>query len=72
MALFIVDANRFNPSAPVAENAERQRVSVARQIIPNARPAQPDNGDFAAHGDKRGTLAGLRNVGRFRAHRDDV
>ena len=60
MAVLTVDANRFNPAA--AESAERQRVSVARQIIPNARPAQPDNGDFAAHGDKRGTFTkGLKH-----------
>lgn len=60
MAVFTVDVNRFNPTA--VESAERQRVSVARQIIPNARPTQPDNGDFAAHGDKRATFTkGLKH-----------
>ncbi|MGR9086551.1 MAG: vanadium-dependent haloperoxidase [Gammaproteobacteria bacterium] len=64
MAVFSIDANRFNPAAPPSESAERQRVSVSRQIIPNARPAQPDNGDFSAHGDKRGTFTkGLKHDG---------
>jgi hypothetical protein len=62
MAVFAVDVNRFDPTAPVSESAEKQRVNVSRQIIPNARPAQPDNGDFATHADKRGTFTkGLKH-----------
>ncbi|MGR9108654.1 MAG: vanadium-dependent haloperoxidase [Gammaproteobacteria bacterium] len=62
MAVFSIDVARFDPTAPATESAERQRVTVARQLIPNTRPSQPDNGDFAAHGDKRGTFTkGLKH-----------
>lgn len=62
MAVFPVDPNRFDPTAPAAESAEKQRVNSSRQIIPNARPAQPDNGDFNTHADKRGSFSkGLKH-----------
>lgn len=62
MAVFNIDPNRFNPGAPVTESAERQRVTISRDLIPNARPAQPDNGDYATHADKRGTFTkGLKH-----------
>lgn len=57
MAVFNVDQNRFDPGAPATEGAERQRVQAARALIPNARPPQPDNGDFATFADKRGTFS---------------
>ena len=56
MAVFTVDVRRFDSTASVAESAEKQRVTASRQIIPNARPPQADNGDFAAHADKRGSF----------------
>lgn len=62
MATFTVDANRFPPSAPTTDNAEKHRVSVSHQIIPNARPPQPDNGDSAAYADRRASFTtGLKH-----------
>lgn len=62
MAVFPVDVDRFDPTASVTESAEQQRLSVSMQIIPNARPPQPDNGDFSTHPDRRGTFSkGLKH-----------
>lgn len=62
MSVFNVDANRFgNNVGTVQDNAEKHRRSVANQVIDNARPAQPDNGD-AAQADKRGSFTkGLKH-----------
>jgi hypothetical protein len=62
MTVIPVDPRRFNSTASVTENAEKQRISVSRSSISNARPAQPDNGDFINHPDKRGTFSkGLKH-----------
>lgn len=64
MAVFSIDVNRFDPAAPVTEGAQKQRVHFSKEIIPDVRPPQPDNGDFSVHGDKRGTFTkGLKHDG---------
>jgi len=61
MSVFNVDAGRFTAAAPATENAEKQRVAVARKNVLNTRPPQPDNGD-SAHATKRGTFTkGLKH-----------
>ncbi|MCO6454457.1 MAG: vanadium-dependent haloperoxidase [Pirellulaceae bacterium] len=56
MSVFHVDPKRFMRTGPADESAEKQRVTLARDLIPNARPDQDDNGDFERFDDKRGTF----------------
>lgn len=61
MAIFQVDPKRFDSTGTPAQNAEKHRVSVSKQVIENVRPPQPDNGDFAI-ADKRGSFSkGLKH-----------
>jgi hypothetical protein len=62
MSVFNVDPNRFAAAGGSTENAEKQRLAVSRQAVKNARPPQPDNGDFGAHADRRANFTkGLKH-----------